>query len=77
MVLFYLPDEAYIFEPRCCRALLHKMENHRDELICWYSRHMQALLSSNPGFKSRIGEEIYFPDYSEEELLEIQIHGYS
>jgi len=32
---------------------------------------MQALLGSNPGFKSRIGEEIYFPDYSEEELLEI------
>ena len=50
------------------------MENHRDELIvilAGYSRHMQALLGSNPGFKSRIGEEIYFPDYSEQELLEI------
>ena len=54
--------------------LIAQMENYRDELIvilAGYSRHMQALLSSNPGFKSRIGEEIYFPDYSEQELLEI------
>ena len=67
-------DEAYTLGPDAVAELIAQMENHRDELIvilAGYSRHMQALLSSNPGFKSRIGEEIYFPDYSEEELLEI------
>lgn len=67
-------DEAYTLSLDAVAELIAQMENHRDELIvilAGYSRHMQALLSSNPGFKSRIGEEIYFPDYSEEELLEI------
>ena len=67
-------DEAYTLVPDAVAELIAQMENHRDELIvilAGYSRHMQALLGSNPGFKSRIGEEIYFPDYSEEELLEI------
>lgn len=67
-------DEAYTLYPDAVAELIAQMENHRDELIvilAGYSRHMQALLGSNPGFKSRIGEEIYFPDYSEEELLEI------
>ena len=67
-------DEAYTLGPDAVAELIAQMENHRDELIvilAGYSRHMQALLGSNPGFKSRIGEEIYFPDYSEEELLEI------
>lgn len=67
-------DEAYTLSLDAVAELIAQMENHRDELIvilAGYSRHMQALLGSNPGFKSRIGEEIYFPDYSEEELLEI------
>ena len=67
-------DEAYTLYPDAVAELIAQMENHRDELIvilAGYSRHMQALLGSNPGFKSRIGEEIYFPDYSEQELLEI------
>ena len=67
-------DEAYTLSLDAVAELIAQMENHRDELIvilAGYSRHMQTLLSSNPGFKSRIGEEIYFPDYSEEELLEI------
>lgn len=67
-------DEAYTLGPDAVAELIAQMENHRDELIvilAGYSRHMQALLGSNPGFKSRIGEEIYFPDYSEQELLEI------
>ncbi len=57
------------------QSFIAQMREIIDELIvilAGYSRHMQALLSSNPGFKSRIEKRfIFLFDYSEEEPLEI------
>ena len=57
-------------------TLLKQMEDHRDRFIlilAGYTREMQALLSYNPGFESRIKEYLNFPDYSDEEMKQIFI----
>jgi len=50
------------------------MEDHRNEIciiLAGYTEEMKNLIQLNPGFESRIQFTINFPDYSEEELLEI------
>lgn len=69
-------DEAYAllgFDGTIAR-LIALMENYRDEVVvilAGYRDHMEALLRSNPGFRSRIGFHLDFPDYSPEEKLQI------
>ena len=50
------------------------MEDHRNEIciiLAGYTEEMKRLINLNPGFESRIQFTINFPDYNEEELLEI------
>ena len=75
-------DEAYSlvadrrgsFEDEAIATLIKEMEDHRDEIciiLAGYTEEMKKLIELNPGFESRIQFTINFPDYSEEELLEI------
>ena len=75
-------DEAYSlvadvrgsFEDEAIATLIKEMEDHRDEIciiLAGYTEEMKNLIKLNPGFESRIQFTINFPDYSEEELLQI------
>lgn len=75
-------DEAYSlvadvrgsFEDEAIATLIKEMEDHRNEIciiLAGYNEEMKQLIELNPGFESRIQFTIQFPDYSEEELLEI------
>ncbi len=55
-------------------VLLQEMENHANKLIvifAGYTDEMRELLKANPGLGSRIGQEIHFADYTQEELAQI------
>jgi hypothetical protein len=50
------------------------MENQRDDIVvifAGYKDRMDDFFSSNPGMASRVAHHIDFPDYAEQELLEI------
>ena len=75
-------DEAYSldsdirggFEDEAIATLIKEMEDHRNEvciILAGYTEEMGKLIKRNPGFESRIQFTINFPDYKEEELLEI------
>lgn len=75
-------DEAYSlvvdrrgsFEDEAIATLIKEMEDHRNEIciiLAGYTEEMKRLIELNPGFESRIQFTINFPDYNEEELLEI------
>ena len=75
-------DEAYSlvsdkrgsFEDEAIATLIKEMEDHRDEIciiLAGYTEEMKNLINLNPGLESRIQFTINFPDYNEEELLEI------
>ena len=66
-------DEAYglLGYDGLITELIAQMENNRNDtivILAGYEGHMDALISSNPGFRSRIGFTIKFPDYTPEEL---------
>ncbi len=55
-------------------VLLKEMEDKRGQFCCilaGYKDEMKDLLSTNPGFESRIQFTLDFPDYTREELKEI------
>jgi len=67
-------DEAYAISPQCIAELIAEMENHREDtvvILSGYQKQMEGWLNLNPGFKSRIGYFLDFPDYSPKQLLEI------
>lgn len=74
-------DEAYAligdendFGREAINAIVYEMENMRDNVmvICaGYPREIKQLLDMNEGLRSRIGDIIYFEDYSIYELMEI------
>ena len=75
-------DEAYSlvantrgsFEDEAIATLIKEMEDHRSEIciiLAGYTDEMEKLIKLNPGFESRIQFTINFPNYNEEELLEI------
>jgi Cdc6-like AAA superfamily ATPase len=50
------------------------MEDDRERLVvilAGYSSNMDDFINTNPGLQSRFSRYIDFPDYSEEELLQI------
>ena len=50
------------------------MENQRDDLVvilAGYKDRMDTFFQANPGFRSRVGHHIGFPDYSHGELMQI------
>ena len=78
-------DEAYSLNDRYSEnrkgfgeeavdVLVKAMEDRRDSLavvFAGYTNRMNDFLAINPGLKSRIPSVIHFPDYTNDELLEI------
>jgi Cdc6-like AAA superfamily ATPase len=77
-----LIDEAYAlargregdFGFEAVDTLVKLMEDHRDDFVviaAGYSEEMATFIGSNPGLRSRFPKTIVFPDYTNEELLDI------
>lgn len=75
-------DEAYSlarggekdFGKECIDALVKAMEDHKNDFIvilAGYSNEMEAFLQTNPGLPSRFPIHLDFPDYSQDELIQI------
>jgi probable Rubsico expression protein CbbX len=70
----YRPDNERDYGQESIEILLQVMENNRDDLVvilAGYKDRMDTFFSSNPGMASRIAHHLDFPDYSEDELLQI------
>jgi probable Rubsico expression protein CbbX len=70
----YRPDNERDYGQESIEILLQVMENHRDDLVvilAGYKDRMDTFFSSNPGMASRIAHHLDFPDYREDELLQI------
>jgi Holliday junction resolvasome RuvABC ATP-dependent DNA helicase subunit len=77
-----LIDEAYSlsrggdndFGREAIDTLVKFMEDHRDDLAivaAGYTTEMESFINANPGLKSRFTRTISFPDYSDDELVDI------
>jgi probable Rubsico expression protein CbbX len=76
-------DEAYYlyraenerdYGQEAIEILLQVMEQSRDDLVvilAGYADRMDKFFDSNPGFRSRIAHHIDFPDYQDDELLQL------
>lgn len=70
----YRPENERDYGQEAIEILLQVMENHRDDLVvilAGYKDRMNTFFKSNPGMSSRIAHHIDFPDYSNEELVQI------
>ncbi|MFD1850964.1 AAA family ATPase [Oceanobacillus bengalensis] len=78
-------DEAYTlandqFGEEAINTLIKLMEDHKEDIVvilAGYEEHMNKLLQTNPGIKSRFSNIFHFPDYSCDELYAIAIHLFS
>lgn len=79
-------DEAYSlvqggnndYGKEAISTLLKRMEDDRSKLIvilAGYTKEMEEFINSNSGLQSRFSRYIEFPDYTEEELLQIFYHN--
>ncbi|MBS4031283.1 MAG: AAA family ATPase [Clostridiales bacterium] len=75
-------DEAYSlarggekdFGKEAIDTLVKAMEDHKNEfvlILAGYEKEMEKFLRSNPGLRSRFPIHLDFPDYTNEELIEI------
>ena len=75
-------DEAYTLERggqtdygrEAIDTLVKMMEDFRSRLlviVAGYPLEMERFIAANPGLKSRMGTTVEFPDFSQDELLEI------
>jgi probable Rubsico expression protein CbbX len=70
----YRPENERDYGQESIEILLQVMENQRDDLVvilAGYKDRMDTFFRSNPGMSSRIAHHIDFPDYTEDELIEI------
>ena len=70
----YKPGNERDYGAEAIEILLQDMERQRSEFVvifAGYKDEMEAFYQSNPGLKSRVSHHIDFPDYSNEELMEI------
>lgn len=70
----YRPENERDYGQEAIEILLQVMENHRDDLVvilAGYKDRMDTFFKSNPGMSSRIAHHIDFPDYTDNELLQI------
>ena len=70
----YRPENERDYGQEAIEILLQVMENQRDDLVvilAGYADRMERFFQTNPGFRSRIAHHIDFPDYTDDELLEI------
>ena len=73
---YYLsrPENERDYGQEAIEILLQVMENQREDfvvILAGYADRMDQFFSVNPGFRSRIGHHIDFPDYDATELLGI------
>ncbi|MFC7320550.1 AAA family ATPase [Halobacillus campisalis] len=77
-------DEAYAlnggshdqFGKEAIETIVDEMTKHNENLVvilAGYDKEMSQLIDSNPGLSSRFKKYLKFPDYSEDELLEMTI----
>ncbi len=75
-------DEAYslvddrdgLYGDEAINAIVQEMENAREDTIvifAGYPDKMEGFLQKNPGLKSRIAFHVDFPDYNDDELMDI------
>ncbi len=67
-------DHSYDYGREAVEELLTFMENNRGKIavvVAGYPEEMTKFMEMNPGLKSRFDVTIDFPDYSNDELLEI------
>jgi probable Rubsico expression protein CbbX len=70
----YRPENERDYGQEAIEILLQVMENQRDDLVvilAGYKDRMDTFFKSNPGLSSRIAHHLDFPDYSQDELLQI------
>lgn len=70
----YKPENERDYGAESIEILLQVMENQRDDLVvilAGYKDRIDTFFQSNPGMSSRIAHHIDFPNYSQEELLQI------
>lgn len=70
----YRPENERDYGQEAIEILLQVMENQRDDLVvilAGYKDRMDTFFQSNPGMNSRIAHHIEFPDYAEDELVQI------
>ncbi len=70
----YRPENERDYGQEAIEILLQVMENQRDDLVvivAGYKDRMERFFQANPGFRSRIGHHIEFPDYTLDELMAI------
>lgn len=70
-------DEKDSFGKEAVGTLVPVLENYRDRLmviLAGYGPEMDAFLETNQGLASRLSNEIFFEDYTEEELEKIFRH---
>lgn len=73
-------DEAYgiaDFPPLMIAELIKNMEDYRDETVvifAGYTKEINKMISTNPGFESRIKYIINFCDYDVEQLVKIMVY---
>jgi probable Rubsico expression protein CbbX len=70
----YRPENERDYGQEAIEMLLQAMENQRDDLVvilAGYKERMDTFFQSNPGFHSRVGNHLDFPDYTLDELMEI------
>lgn len=67
-------NDEWDYGSEAVATLIKGMEDHKGEfcvILAGYKNEMEAMLSTNPGFKSRIQFYVDFPNYSRDELKEI------
>jgi len=70
----YRPENERDYGQEAIEILLQVMENNREDLVvivAGYKDRMERFFQSNPGFRSRIGHHLEFPDYTPDELMAI------
>ncbi len=70
----YRPENERDYGQEAIEILLQVMEDRRDDLVvilAGYKDRMDIFFRSNPGMASRIAHHVDFPDYSEDELVQI------
>ncbi|MBO4903086.1 MAG: AAA family ATPase [Lachnospiraceae bacterium] len=71
---YSLVDDSHSFGDEAINTIVQEMENHRDDVIvifAGYPDKMQEFLDKNEGLRSRIAFHLDFPDYDEDELVQI------
>lgn len=70
----YKPNNEKDYGAEAIEMLLQVMENKRTDLVlifAGYKEPMKTFYKSNPGLSSRITNHVHFPDFTQDELLQI------